>query len=395
MKTYPKTYVEPMEPGVQTTAASSSDARSSAVAVAVAVAAAARGTRLALAAALGLLLAGVSSLGGGGCSTEDTTGDGGVSDGFVSTGTDARTDLPACTDPSLMQTTGCEAWAANGTLGKLPGPMLTEISGIVVSRKNPGVLWMHNDSGDTARVFAVSLTAQGSPKLLATYNLKGVTADDWEDIAIGPAPGRSGDFLYIGDVGDNFNRMPQRPTIQIYRIPEPTVDMAKMNQMIDVTEVERIDLAYPDGKTYDCEAILVDPKSAEIFLLTKNLFARDSYLFRAAPVTKPAGIVMLTGVGDCTGALRPFRFPSGEKPAITGADISAQGDSIMVRAYSGIYLWNRPAGESVGAALGRTPCILPMATETQGEAIGIAPDGASYYTVGEGTGAEVFAFKRN
>lgn len=390
MKTYPKTYVEPMEPGAHTSAAPSSDARSSAVAVTVSVS----GTRLALAAALGLLLAGGSILGGSGCSTEDTAADGGVSDGFVNTSTDARTDLPGCPDPSLMQTTGCEAWAASGSLGKLPGAMLTEISGIVVSRKNPGVLWLHNDSGDTARVFAVSLTAQGSPKLLATYNLKGVTADDWEDIAIGPVPGRSGDFLYIGDVGDNFNRMPQRPTIQIYRIPEPTVDTAKMNQMIDVTEVERIDLAYPDGKTYDCEAILVDPKSAEIFLLTKNLFARDSYLFRAAPVTTPAGTVMLTGVSDCTGGLRPLRFPNSEKPAITGADISAQGDSIMVRAYSGIYLWNRPAGESIGAALGRTPCILPMATETQGEAIGIAPDGASYYTVGEGTGAEVFTFKR-
>lgn len=384
MKTYPKTHVEP---SAHTTAdpSHSQDARPSAAPV----------TRFALAAALGLILAGLSSLAGGGCSTGNMTEVGGVGDGFVLSNTDGGTDLPACTDPSLMQTTGCEPWATNGSLGKLPGSMLAEISGIAVSRKNPGVLWMHNDSGDTARVFAVSLTAQGGPKLLATYNLKGVTADDWEDIAIGPVPGRSGDFLYIGDVGDNFNRMPQRPTIQIYRIAEPTVDTSKMNQMLDVTEVERIDLAYPDGKTYDCEAILVDPKSADIFLLTKNLFARDSYLFRAAPVTTPAGTVMLTGVSDCSGGLRPLRFPGGEKPAITGADISAQGDSIMVRAYSGIYLWNRPAGESIGAALGRTPCVLPMASETQGESIGIAPDGASYYTVGEGAGAEIFAFKRN
>lgn len=32
---------------------------------------------------------------------------------------------------------------------------IKEASGIVASRVNPGVLWVHNDSGDKARTFAM------------------------------------------------------------------------------------------------------------------------------------------------------------------------------------------------------------------------------------------------
>ena len=40
-------------------------------------------------------------------------------------------------------------------VGEFTSPKITECSGLAVSRKNPGVLWVHNDSGDSARLFAV------------------------------------------------------------------------------------------------------------------------------------------------------------------------------------------------------------------------------------------------
>ena len=45
-------------------------------------------------------------------------------------------------------------------VGTVMAPATREASGIVASRKNPGVLWVHNDSGDTARLFALSYTGK-------------------------------------------------------------------------------------------------------------------------------------------------------------------------------------------------------------------------------------------
>ncbi|HNT88181.1 MAG TPA: WD40 repeat domain-containing protein, partial [Candidatus Hydrogenedentes bacterium] len=39
-------------------------------------------------------------------------------------------------------------------------PALTEISGLLDSRQNPGVFWVHNDSGDAPRLYALSHTGE-------------------------------------------------------------------------------------------------------------------------------------------------------------------------------------------------------------------------------------------
>ncbi|HRI54479.1 MAG TPA: hypothetical protein PLW65_30275 [Pseudomonadota bacterium] len=313
----------------------------------------------------------------------------------------AAVDLsPAGCQPVMpAQSTGCAAWSGQPAAGKLPSSALNEVSGLVVSRKNSTatttVLWLHNDSGDTARVFAVALDSAGPPRLVATYTLSGVTAEDWEDLALGPVPGRSGDFLYLGDTGNNFNRVPRRTSLQIYRIPEPPVDLTKTDQKLAVADAERLELVYPEGKVFDCESVLVDPHSGELVLITKDIFAGPSYVFRTPAVTAPLGTITLTQVTDCQGGPTALHFPAGELPAMTGADITAAGDAIIGRAYSGIFLWNRLPGESIGAALGRQPCALPAASEKQGEAVGFARDGATYYTVSEGAGAEINVFRRN
>ena len=304
-----------------------------------------------------------------------------------------------CSAVQPAQSTGCAAWSGQPAAGKLPSSALNEVSGLVVSRKNStattSVLWLHNDSGDTARVFAVAIDSAGPPRLLATYTLTGVTADDWEDLALGPVPGRSGDFLYLGDIGNNFNRVPRRTAIQIYRIPEPMVDLAQTGQKLAVADAERIELAYQGGKPFDCESLLVDPHSGELVLLTKDIFAGPSYVFRAPPVAVAMGTITLTPVTDCQNMPMALHFPAGERPALTGADISRTGDTIIARAYSGIFLWNRLPGESIGTALGREPCGLPAATESQGEAVGFSPDAATYYTISEGAGANINVFRRN
>ena len=58
---------------------------------------------------------------------------------------------------------------------------------------------MHNDSGDTARVFALD----GTGAVRGTYSLTGATAIDWEDITVvaGATPGSG--TIYAADIGDN------------------------------------------------------------------------------------------------------------------------------------------------------------------------------------------------
>ena len=110
----------------------------------------------------------------------------------------------------LPLTSSCALAAQSGEFG--PGrragivrsELIREASGIVASRRNPGVLWVHNDSGDMARVFAI--TASG--EFLGVCNIAGATARDWEDIAIGPGPDPDQHYLYLGDIGDNQAKYP-------------------------------------------------------------------------------------------------------------------------------------------------------------------------------------------
>src|SRR3546814_16595136 len=64
--------------------------------------------------------------------------------------------------------------------GYIDKPEINEASGLVASVAHRGCFWTHNDSGDEARVFLVDASA----RCRATYNLAGITAYDWEDIAM-------------------------------------------------------------------------------------------------------------------------------------------------------------------------------------------------------------------
>src|SRR3954471_8051797 len=69
-------------------------------------------------------------------------------------------------------------------IGTISASVLPEVSGIVDGRATPNTFWVHNDSGDTARFYAIN--HQGT--LLGTFPLADAPSGDWEDIAIGPKP---------------------------------------------------------------------------------------------------------------------------------------------------------------------------------------------------------------
>ncbi len=77
---------------------------------------------------------------------------------------------------------------------------IREASGIVASRNNPGVLWVHNDSGSRA-LFAIN--TQGEH--LGIYFISGCDVQDWEDIAIGASNNPGENYIYIGAIGSLGN----------------------------------------------------------------------------------------------------------------------------------------------------------------------------------------------
>lgn len=101
-------------------------------------------------------------------------------------------------------------------LSKLESKKLEEISGIVSSINNPGRFWGVNDSGNAAKVFLFDQQL----KIKFTCTLDKLVNRDWEDIAIGPGPDSTKNYLYVAEIGDNRGIYPLK---YIYRFEEPKV----------------------------------------------------------------------------------------------------------------------------------------------------------------------------
>src|SRR5262245_4887371 len=58
--------------------------------------------------------------------------------------------------PPAVYNAACKGTLVASTPGTITAGAITELSGIAASRLTPGVWWVNNDSGDTARVFAIA-----------------------------------------------------------------------------------------------------------------------------------------------------------------------------------------------------------------------------------------------
>jgi hypothetical protein len=255
---------------------------------------------------------------------------------------------------------------------------ISEASGLIASRQNPGVLWTHNDTGYPGSVFAISTNGT----LLARYYLPTAGFGDYEDISFGPGPTPEHQYIYLGDIGDNFS---SRFNIRIFRFPEPAVYGYQSNNLPvqPVPSWQEIALTYPDGP-HNAEAMMVDPLTGDLFIATK--LATNSALYRAtrADIDR-GGTVGLTFVRDLV-------F-SGLK-SVSAADISADGLLIAIRRNGKAWLWTRPPTQSVGDVMAATPITIPNADEPNGEALGFHPTGLGYYTLSEGFGQTNYYFRR-
>lgn len=248
--------------------------------------------------------------------------------------------------------------------GRIRAPAATELSGLVRSRSQPRVLWALNDSGGPASILAVT----SSGRALADIAVTDAENADWEDIAIGPGPD-GGDALYIADIGDNEAR---RPSVAVYRVAEPSLAERAPEQ---TEPAARLTLRYPE-RARDAEALLVDPTSGALVLVTKSFGGEALVYVARRPVA-----------GTTTQLRRRGRLTLGPGQAVTAGDVSADGSTIVLRTYDRAFVWRRKVTESVAGALHRRPCSArddALLAEGQGEALALTADGKSFYTVPEG-----------
>ena len=277
-----------------------------------------------------------------------------------------------CWALALTLLTGLPSPAApiftNGVpVGTIAIPELDEASGLIASRNNADVLWVHNDSGNPVHLFAVD--TQG--RTLGIYTPTGASNTDWEDIGIGPGPVTNVQYLYLGDIGDNNEN---RSNIKIYQIPEPAVHARQYTNPVtaNMKGVRTLTLTYPDG-AHNAESLFVDPWTGDLFIVTKEAATSRVY-------TAPKSMLDTNNSSALTFVRTiPFDIPS-------AADISPAGTEIIIRQENFARLWARSPGQTVSNALAGTPVSLPVIgppTEANGEAVAFDALGGGYFTVSE------------
>lgn len=193
-------------------------------------------------------------------------------------------------------------------VGRIEAADITESSGIVASRKYPGVFWTHTDSGGKPVLCAMS--REGKTISEITVAAKNV---DWEDLAIDDEG-----HLFISDTGNNGSR---RKEVFVYRVDEPDPH-AKPAGDLKVTATYRLRYA---AQPFDGESLFI--WKGKGYLISKVFpgLSPVLYSFKLEGSSQP-----LTLQREATLPIRS---------SVTGADISADGSELAVMTVTGPYLF--------------------------------------------------------
>lgn len=238
---------------------------------------------------------------------------------------------------------------------------LEESSGLAASQRHPGVFWtMNDDSGPILYAFDRKGVSKARVRVTNAENR------DWEGLSPGPGPIAGRSYLYIGDIGDNLHR---RKSIVIYRIQEPNLQ--------DRTAVATsFRFSYPDG-AHDAEALLVHPKSGNLYIVTKANEKTTVYGAKA-----PLASGRLRKIAELE--LPPGSFLTRFVGRITGGDISPDGRRVILCDYDG-------GLEAVAPAKGDFDDVwkgpwkeVDLGRRQQGEGVSYRHDGKTILATSEG-----------
>jgi hypothetical protein len=277
----------------------------------------------------------------------------------------------------ILVQTGCVWPAPAESLAKLADPRIDEASGIIASRTAPGLFYIHNDSGDSPRVFVVDRLGQTR----AVIGLEEATARDYEDIAIAPGGAPDRFDVVVADIGDNNH---VRSEVVLYRFAEPQLPDANAPELpTSITaQVTAYRLRYAGGPV-DAEALLIHPATGDAYILTKRRDGQPGDIYVLPAPWKSDQVTELERIGSVqlAGATPFQRF-------ITAGDISPDGRRVAVRTYLGGWEWSIPVAQATDPAhfvkiFEQSPKWLVLPPELQGEALTYSHDSRQLLTVSE------------
>lgn len=262
-------------------------------------------------------------------------------------------------------------YGAPRVLAEVRIPGLDESSGVVASRTRPGVFWSHNDSGGGPRLYAFDRAG----KSLGRWTVRAARSNDWEGIAMGPGP-KGSSYLYIGDIGDNRS---SRKFVTVYRVPEP--DLRENGG--ETAPAESFRLRYPD-EPHDAEALLVHPKSGDLYIVTKARGEdRHTSVFKAAAPLVTGKVIELKKVAELQlPNTSVFTLLIGR---INGGDISPDGTRVVICDYLKAWEAVVPKGAAFDSVWTKGEWRdIGLGQRKQGEAICYRHDGRAVIATSEG-----------
>jgi hypothetical protein len=226
-------------------------------------------------------------------------------------------------------------------VGQLADPTLDEISGLAVSRRQPGVYWAHNDSFGADALFAL----RASGERLAQVQVLGAPNIDWEDLASFELDGVA--YLAVADIGNNLGA---DEALHIHVLPEPGLDDASVRVQWSVR------FRFSDGPR-DAEGLAADVRGRRFLISDKG--RRPAGLY-ALPMQPGAGEQRAQRIADLPFVWpeRPEAPPPGQltwRATPTALDLSADGRRLLLLTYRHVMAFSRRGNEDWPAALQRQP----------------------------------------
>jgi hypothetical protein len=244
---------------------------------------------------------------------------------------------------AFMLTPATIAGPCTVAAGPTKMPEIPEASGLAISRRTPGVIWSHNDSGNAEVLFALDPTGNVRGRVRVPMRMR-----DWEDVSA--ARCESGPCLYFGDIGDNGL---ERRRIQIARVPEPAPGDAQ------TAPPEIFHATYTDGR-HNAEAMFVIGE--DLFIITRD---------------RTAGVYRSTRAGTSRHELMFERIGQLGLAAVTDAEASPDETLVAVRTSDHVLVYR--TAELING--GNTPHVrIPIGglKEAQGEGVALGANGMLY-----------------
>ena len=254
--------------------------------------------------------------------------------------------LVASTTLGLVVTTVPYAIGSSYTLNRrLEDSRIVESSGLARSTYARDILFTHNDSGDSARVFAVDPSGDTQ----AVLTLGGISSRDAED-------SRRVAHTVVGRHRGQRRRPRRHPGLPLRRAGH----LVEQDRLCDDVPVQ------VRQQAHNAEGLMVDPVSGRLYVVTKATSGAGIYV---APSTLSTSTVnTLTRVASA---------PS----LIKAASFSPDGSRFVLSGGSYVYVYR---------SIGGTPVRIQKPPLQQGESVAVSRGGGTMVVGSEGNDSPVY-----